>query len=186
MFKQTKSAGKAALAASGMLCTLASSQAMAATQGLQGATSTGQVVVSARVPNRARISGLADVSFLNQNPSAAASRPQNVCVWSNTATRRYRVTATGSGAANAFRLVNGALTVPYTVRWNAAPGRITGTNLTTGTASAILTSTATHQSCASGPTASASLIVGITAANLGTMRAATLYSGTLTLVVSPQ
>jgi hypothetical protein len=159
--------------------------AQAATQGALGASSTGSVTVSASVPSRARISGLTDVSFINQNPTVAALGARNVCVWSNTATKRYRVTATGSGAASAFTLANGALRVAYTVRWNALSGRTTGTALTRGTASAAFASTATHQTCASGPTTTSSLIIGITAANLGTMRAATNYTGTLTLVITP-
>lgn len=165
---------------------LSASPAAAATHGTIGATSTGTASIVASVPSRARITGLTDVAFTNKDPATAALAAQNVCVWSNTATRRYRVTARGSGAGNSFRLANGALNVAYTVRWNAASGRTTGTNLTTGRASATLTTTAMHQSCASGPATTSSLIIGITAANLSAMRAATTYTGTLTLVVAPQ
>jgi hypothetical protein len=157
----------------------------AATQGNLGASSTATVAISASVPARARITGLADIAMLNLNPTTTATRARNVCVWSNTASRRYRITASGSGASNAFALANGTLSVPYAVQWNARAGRTTGTTLNAGVASAVLTSLATHQSCASGPTASASLIVQITAANLGTMQAATVYAGTLTLIVAP-
>lgn len=177
---------RASLVGATIVTALLGEPAIAATQGDIGATTTGLVAISASVPNRARITGLSDVAFTNQNPTTAASRAQNVCVWSNTATKRYAIIATGSGAANAFTLANGTLTVRYSVRWNAAAGQTTGTALTSGTSSAVLTSTATHQTCASGPTASSSLIVGISTANLSTMRAATTYAGTLTLVVTPQ
>jgi hypothetical protein len=182
--KKTKSLLKA-VAPLALVSTLPA-PALAATQGTLGATSTGSVVITASVPNRARISGLSDVAFTNQDPASAASNAQNVCVWSNTATRGYTITATGSGASNAFTLANGALTVPYTVQWNATSGQTSGTALSTGTASAGLVSTATAQDCASGPSSSGSLIVGISAANLQTMQAALTYTGTLTLLVTPQ
>jgi hypothetical protein len=160
--------------------------AQAATQGTLGATSSGSISISASVPNRARITGLSDVSFASQDPNTAAASAQNVCVWSNTATKNYTVTATGSGAANAFTLANGALTVPYSVQWAASTGQTSGNALTAATASSAFTSTATQQTCATGPAASASLIVGISTTDLGAMQAATTYSGTLTLVVAPQ
>jgi hypothetical protein len=168
------------------LVTFAGNPAQAATQGTLGATSTGSIVITASVPNRARITGLSDVAFLNQDPNTAATNAQNVCVWSNTATKGYTVTASGNGAANAFTLANGALTVPYSVEWNASSGQTSGTALTAATASGGLVSTATHQTCASGPSASASLIVGISTTDLGGMQAATTYTGTLSLLITPQ
>ena len=177
---------KAALIGAISVAAIASGTAQAATQGTLGATSTGSVVITASVPNRARITGLSDVAFLNQDPDTAASNAQNVCVWSNTATKGYTVTATGSGAANAFTLANGALTVPYAVQWNAASGQTSGTALSTGTASAGLVSTATHQRCDTGVATTSSLVVGIGTADLGSMQAAATYTGTLTLLVTPQ
>lgn len=177
---------RAALIGAILASALGSSPAMAASQGSLGATSTGSVAISASVPNRARITGLTDVAFTNQDPSTAATNAQNVCVWSNTATKEYTITATGSGASSAFTLSNGTTTVPYSVEWAASSGQTSGTALATGTASAALTSTATQQSCASGPAASASLVVGITTTNLGTMSAGSSYTGTLTLLVTPQ
>jgi hypothetical protein len=165
---------------------LPSAPALAATQGTLGATSTGSVTITASVPTRARITGLSDVSFLNQDPGTAAANAQNVCVWSNTATKAYTITASGSGAANAFTLAAGASTVPYSVEWASAIGQTSGTALTAGTASASLTSAATHQTCTSGPTASASLVVRMATADLGTMNAGSTYTGTLTLLVAPQ
>jgi hypothetical protein len=186
MNKFATAMNRVALAGVLTIAALTASMAHAATQGTLGATSTGTVTITASVPNRARITGLTDVSFLNQDPTTAASGAQNVCVWSNTATKRYTVTATGDGASNAFTLANGALTVPYSVQWSASSGQTSGTALATGTASAALVSTATHQTCTTGPTASASLIVGIGTADLGAMQAATTYTGVLTLVVTPQ
>ena len=169
-----------------LACGLGSGQAFAASQGSLGATSTGSVAITATVPTRARITGLTDIAFTNQDPSVAASSAQNLCVWSNTATKAYTITATGNGAASAFTLSNGATTVPYSVEWAASSGQTSGTALTAGTASASLTSTAADQICASGPAASASLVVGISTADLGTMSAGSNYTGSLTLLVTPQ
>lgn len=160
--------------------------AHAATQGSLGATSTGTVAISASVPARARLSGLDDIAFTSVDPSSAVSNAQNVCAWSNTATKSYTVKASGSGASNAFTLANGALTVPYSVQWSGSASQTSGTALAAGTASSSFVSTATNQQCASGPTASASLIVGISANDLQTMQASTNYTGTLTLLMTPQ
>ena len=176
----------ARLATACMAPALMNGAALAATQGSLGSTSTGSISIGASVPNRVQISGLVDVSFANQDPSTAASNAQNLCVWSNTSTRGYNVTATGSGTANAFTLANGALTVPYSVEWAASSGQSSGATLTSGAALTGLTSTATNATCAAGPSSTASLIVKISASNLQSMAAATNYTGTLTLVVAPE
>jgi len=165
---------------------LAGSPALAATQGTLGATSTGTVTITASVPNRARITGLTDVTFASQDPNTAASSAQNVCVWSNTATKAYTITASGSGTANAFTLSNGSSTAAYSVEWAATSGQTSGTALTAATASASLTSGAVNQTCSSAPTASATLLVKMATVDLGTMSAGSNYTGTLTLLVTPQ
>lgn len=181
LFSRLAGASLASLALFG-----ATGTATASTQGSLGTTSTGSVSISASVPSRVRISGLSDVAFTNVDPSVDASNAQNVCVWSNTSTRGYRLTATGSGTDNAFTLANAALTVPYTVEWSGSSGQTSGTALSSGTALTGLTSTATNANCASGPAASASLIVKIGSASLQTMDASTSYTGTLTLLVAPE
>lgn len=159
--------------------------AVASTQGTLGATSTGSVDISATVPGRVQISGLSDVAFGTVDPTVAASNAQNVCVWSNTSGRGYSLTATGSGAANAFTLTDGTNTLAYAVEWSDSSGQSAGTALTTATALMGLTSTATSPDCSSGPASSASLIVKLTAADLQAAVAGS-YTGTLTLVVAPQ
>jgi hypothetical protein len=160
--------------------------ASAATQGSLGTTSTGSISIGASVPNRVQLTGLSDVSFTNQDPATPAANAQNVCVWSNTSTKGYNVTATGSGAGSAFTLANGAATVPYSVEWSGSSGQASGTALTAGAALTGLTSTATNATCSAGASSSASLIVKISSANLQNMQAATTYTGTLTLVVAPE
>ncbi|MBO9518906.1 MAG: hypothetical protein J7493_12630 [Porphyrobacter sp.] len=179
-------AGKHLMVLGALATTFLGSAASAASQGNLGATSTGSVVITASVANRARITGLADVTFSAVDPSVNASANQNVCVWSNTATKAYTITATGSGAGSAFTLVNGTSIVPYTVQWAASSGQTTGTALASGTASTSMTSGALNQTCSVSPTTTASLIVGIASTDLLAMSAGVSHTGTLTLLVTPQ
>jgi len=167
-------------------CGLAvASPSFAATQGSLGTTSTGTVGISATVPGRVEISGLSDIAFGTVDPAAAAASAENVCVWSNTSGKGYTVTATGSGASNAFSLSDGTNSLAYAVEWAGTAGQSTGTALVSGTALGGLSSTATNPGCSSGPASTASLIVKMTAANLQAAVASS-YTGTLTLVVAPQ
>jgi hypothetical protein len=162
----------------------ASMPAVAATQGTVGATSTGALAITASVPNRASITSLADISFAAIDPATAATRTQGPCVWSNTATRKYTITANGSGTAGAFTLTDGAVVVPYSVGWAATAGASSFTTLASGAASAALVATSANVACSAG--VDSTMQVAITAANLQTMVATNSYNGTLTLVVTPQ
>lgn len=114
---------------------LSAAPALASTPGSLGSTSTGSIGIQASVPSRVRISGLTDVSFLNVDPTLNASSAQNVCVWSNTSTRGYNITALGSGSGNAFTLGGTGLTsIPYSVAWSSSSGQSSGNALTAGTA----------------------------------------------------
>ncbi|MGH6707309.1 MAG: hypothetical protein ACREB1_10925, partial [Sphingomicrobium sp.] len=170
-----------ALFAGAFAAFLLAEPAAASTQGSFGATSTGSVTINASVPGRVRISGLSDVTFANADPSVTASNAQNVCVWSNTSTRGYTITATGSGAANAFTLASGALpVVPYTVEWAQTSGQASGAGLAAGTALTGQTSGAINSDCSAGPSSSASLVVSVASAALQGMTAGVTYNGTLT------
>lgn len=175
-----------AFAAASAALLLASPATAAPSQGSFGATSTGSISINASVPGRVRISKLSDVTFANADPSADASNAQNVCVWSNTSTRGYSITATGSGSSSAFALSNGTDAVPYTVGWAQSSGETTGSSLTAGAALTGQTSTATNSDCSAGPAASASLVVTIASSTLQSMAAGVDYTGTLTLVVAPE
>ncbi len=182
----SKRTGAVAAYAALLAALIAPAAASASTQGSLGATSTGTVSITASVANRAQITGLTDVAFTNVDPASAATAAQSNCVWSNTATKGYSITATGSGASGAFTLANGSLTVPYTVQWNASGGQTSGTALTAGTALAGMTSTAANPTCTTGAATTSSLIIAIAAANLQGMTSATSYTGSLTLLVTPQ
>jgi hypothetical protein len=134
--------------------------------------------------NNVRITGLADVAF-GSLTGGDVTRAQNVCAFSSTSTKGYRVTASGSGASGAFTLANGAHTLAYEVQWNKLSGQTAGTGLSPNVALTGQTSTATQQQCNSGPATSASLILIVR----GTSAAAASggnYSGTLTLVLGPE
>jgi len=160
--------------------------AIAANQGTLGATSTGSVTITASVQNRAQITGLTDVNFTNSDPTTAATSTQSDCVWSNTATKGYSIKATGSGTSGAFTLASGVLSpVPYSVQWAQSAAQSSGSALTAGTALSGQVSTATTPTCSSGPATTSSLIVSIAATDLQNMVAATTYTGTLTLLITP-
>jgi len=178
--KGRRCAGLAVIASAVM----AASPAVAATQGSIGATSTGTVAITATVPNRALITSLSDVTFTNADPSVAATSSQGPCVWSNTSTRNYTITASGSGTAGAFTVASGSSVIPYSVGWANSANAASPTALTAGTASSALTSNATNISCSG--SGNSTLKVTIGASDLQDMIATQSYTGTLTLVVTPQ
>jgi len=145
-------------------------------------------IAPASAASRVDITNLQDVSLLSLDPFVTASRSQSLCVYSNTRTRGYTITATGSGVASAFTLSGGGLTaaLPYTVAWSAAAGQSTGATLSPGVALTGRVSTATQKRCRRGPSTSASLIVRVTAANLQTAFAGVRYTGVLTLVIGAE
>lgn len=176
--------------AAGIIAALACSNAAQAapTQGSFGATSTGIINISASVPSRVQITGLSDVAFTGQDPTVAASNAQNVCVFSNTATKGYNIKATGNGASSAFTIGGAGLTaVPYTVEWAQTSGAASGTALTTNSTLTSQVSTATTPTCTGGsPVTTATLFVKMSTAALQAMQSNTTYSGTLTLLVGPE
>ncbi|WP_380785317.1 hypothetical protein [Sphingomonas sp. R86521] len=175
------------LLALGAASTLVAAPALAApTQGTLGATSTGTVTITVQVPSRVQITGLTDVAFGSVEPNAQAVSSQSNCVWSNTATKGYTITASGSGTAGAFTLTSGVLApVSYAVQWNQTTGQSSGTALAPAAVSTGFVSTATVPTCLTGPTTTSSLIVTIAPTQLATMASLTTYTGTLTLLVSP-
>ena len=136
--------------------------------------------------NNVRISGLSDVAFGSVgNLGADSISSQSICVYANTAINGYNVTASGSSSGGAFALASGANLLSYEVQWSASPGQSSGTQLSPNVALTGLVSTATQQSCNSGPAASASLIL-IVRSTIASSAAAGSYSGTLSLVVGPE
>src|SRR5687767_10933143 len=141
-------------------------------------------VPCARAADKARITGLGDVNFGLIAGTVDRSISQSVCAYSDSSTNGYSVLATGSGSGGAFEL-SGTSPLPYEVLWADSPGQTGGSALTAGSASSGFTSTASHQFCNSGPSASASLTIVIRGATLGSARAGA-YSGTLQIMIAPE
>lgn len=136
--------------------------------------------------NKVRIGNLNDVSFgtiANLGVDAVVS--QSVCLYSDTNTRGYNVTASGTGPAGAFALSSGTASLPYDVQWSSSAAQPAGTQLTANVPLTGQVSAAVQQTCTSGPASSASLIVVLRSAALSSASAGT-YSGTLTLLVGPE
>jgi len=134
--------------------------------------------------DKARLTGLADVGFGLVTTASDQAISQNVCSYSSSATSGYSVTATGNGAGGAFTL-GGPAPLPYEVRWSGSANQTNGIALTAGAVTSGFTSSASQQTCNSGPAASASLIVIIRAAALGSAPAGA-YSGTLQVTIAPE
>lgn len=162
---------------------VASQSALAATDGTVGATSTGTSNISVNVPDLIRISGLADLALGSYSGSGDMSGADDICVYTNKAPGNYFVTASGSGAANAFTITNGTNTIAYNVFFNDTTGTSGEVSLASGVKSAQQTgANTTSASC--GGSSSANFHVVVPEANIQAAPAGS-YSGTLTLVVEP-
>jgi len=136
--------------------------------------------------DKVRLSGLADLAFGTiGNLGLDAVRAEDVCMFSNSPTSGYHVTATGTGPGASFELSSGTDALAYDVAWNSTPGQSSGTILLPNVPLTGQTSSATQQTCNSGPATSASLIVILRSTALSSAIAGN-YTGTLTLIVGPE
>lgn len=165
-------------------------EALAATEGTLGTSSTGALNFSVTKPPRADISNLSDLQVANWIAGdGAVTLTEDVCVYSTRPSGGYTVLATGSGSSEAFTLNSGLSTLAYLVSWNAGGvGSLsdTGTSLTANVVSGGLTAAATDSSSCSGtnPGPTARLIVNITNAEMSSAASGS-YTGTLTLTITP-
>lgn len=131
-----------------------------------------------------QIGALTDLSFGTvASVTSSTTISENLCVF--TSTGSYSIRASGSGTNNSFALLNGTAQMPYTVQWAASGSQTTGTQLTAGQA-ALFTPGGLNILCSLGSllAGSATLLVTLPAASLSAAQAGS-YSGTLTLLVSP-
>lgn len=136
--------------------------------------------------NNVRITKLTDVAFGTlANLAADSVSSQSICVYANTQNNGYRITANGSGSGGAFALASGPNVLGYEVQWSPSPGQSSGMQLSPNVTLTGLITSATQQTCNSGPAASASLIVVLRSSALSSAMAGS-YSGTLTLLVGPE
>ena len=134
-----------------------------------------------------QISKLSDVNFSLLNPLVSTSSAQNLCVYSSGLTKMYSIKATGSGSGGAFTVNAGAgLDLAYGVQWSASSGQSSGTSMSPGVNLTGLTSTALTATCTLGATTTASLIVTLNATDLQAAVAGITYTGSLTLLLTPQ
>jgi spore coat protein U-like protein len=136
--------------------------------------------------NKVRITNLSDLSFGTvANLAQDAIRSESVCLYADTATNGYHVTATGTGPGGAFQLSSGARTLAYDVQWSSTAGQNSGAQLTPNVPLTGQISSAAQQVCSSGPLTTASLIIVLRSAALSSATAGS-YNGTLTLVIGPE
>lgn len=174
-----------------LLAAVPLSAASAASQGTLGATSTGSASISVTKAVQAQISDISDMTWPNWNVGdAAIQMTSNVCVYSSTG--GYKVTATGSGVANAFTISSGGNSIIYSVVWNSGgAGSLgnTGTALLTGIQSTGFSNASTTSATCNGGGANnntARVIVNITQLAMEAAASSnTPYTGTLTMIVAP-
>ena len=136
--------------------------------------------------NKVRITDLSDVNFgVVANLGVDAIRNQSVCLYADTDTNGYNITASGTGSGGAFELSSGSRTMSYEVQWSSSSGQGSGTQLASNVPLSGQVSSATHQVCNNGPATSASLII-LLRSNVLSSATAGAYNGTLTLVVGAE
>ena len=136
--------------------------------------------------NKVRITNLSDVAFGSlANLSVDAVRSQSVCLYADTNTNGYTITAMGTGPSGAFQLTSGLAVMDYEVQWSSSAGQSSGAQMAPNIPLTGQVSPATHQACNNGPPTSASFIVLLRSNALSGAEAGA-YNGTLTLVVGPE
>ena len=161
------------------LATVATS-GFAATQGSTGFTSTGDLLITLGVVDEVRISALSDIS-LGNFAGVDVSGTSPACVYRSGLTGNYNITATGSGAANAFALTDGTNTVSYSVTYDDGSG---ATALASGVALGASNATSVDDNCATLGANNGTIEVTVAAVDATGLPAST-YTGTLTLLVAP-
>ncbi|MDY6943401.1 MAG: hypothetical protein SVU69_10365 [Pseudomonadota bacterium] len=177
-----------AVAAFASTAVMMTGTAIGANQGSVGATSTGDLTITAAVPQRAKISYLDDIDLTTALSSWDGVNPvsgsDDLCVWSNSG--GYNVTAAGNGTSNAFELSDGTNAIPYSVQWNDVSGSDAGAQaMTSGSALASQTGASSGATCSSGASLTARVIVTLGNSDLETAASGT-YAGVLTLTVAPE
>jgi hypothetical protein len=136
--------------------------------------------------NKVRVTNLSDVAFGTvANLNIDSTRSQNLCLYADTASSGYNVTATGTGPGGAFELSSGPSVLAYEVQWSGSSGAASGLQLTPNSPLTGQASSATHQTCNNGPATSASLLIVLRSAALSGATAGS-YTGTLTLIVGAE
>lgn len=132
-----------------------------------------------------QIFSLSDAQFGTiSSISAPQSLSQTLCIYSPLL-RGYSIKATGSSSGGPFTISNGSTPMPYTVQWAFSGGQTIGSALTSGVSLSGNPGLSLLCGGLFGLLASnASLIITLPANSLAAAQAGT-YTGTLSLMVSP-
>jgi hypothetical protein len=151
----------------------------AATQGVTGFTSSGDLDITLTVTDEVRINNLVDI-ILPPFTGADVVNSSDACVYRNGGAT-YQVTATGSGAGNAFTLTDGVTPVNYSVTFDDGTGAL---GMTSGASLSRTNATGTDDSCVTNGGDNSTIEVTVAAVDANSLPEAT-YIGTLTFLVAP-
>jgi hypothetical protein len=160
-------------------------QAQAARQGSLGSKSSGTISISVSVAAQARVSGARDVEFTEDDSEGVQIRSRDICMSSNSLARSFRVAAIGSGPEGALELSSGSDTLAYSVQWslpeNPNPASLPATDAPSGN----IDTSPSQLECRSG-TGLARMTVALDDPRPRSVKAHAPYTGTLTLLLSPE
>ena len=86
----------------------------------------GEINFEIEIAELTQISDLDDFYFSNWDMKSNMQQSDQVCVYSNSASGKYHITARGSGSGYAFEVTNGEHNVPYDAYWK---DKITGSGI---------------------------------------------------------
>lgn len=164
---------------------LPSGHAQAARQGSLGSTSSGTVSISVSVPAQARVSGVRDMEFAEAASEVLPTRSRVICMSSNSLARSFRIAAIGSGSEGALELSNGSHTLAYSVRWSLPENPGAGSLPAMDPPDGNIDASPSQLECRSG-TGLARLTVAIDDPRRRSVETHAPYTGTLTLLLSPE
>lgn len=155
---------------------------LAETQGDLDPTSIGTFDVTFTLPDLVKITGMQDINF-GQHNSGDFNYDHSLCIYSNTPTATYSITAAGTGAGSSFRLSNGTDNINYNVYWNDIGGSTAGEVAVTAGLKLTNQSGAdqTDESCAVTGN-NANLHIEVLDANMSNITNG-IYTGTLTILL---
>lgn len=155
--------------------------ALAATDGTLGATSTGTSVVSLTVANRVQITGLSDIALGSWSGTGNMTGSTNYCVYRSGADN-YSIKATTDNGAFAVTSATTGDTIPFTAQVSDTVNSVTDV-LTYNTATTTALQGSSSLTC--GGTSNGQLQVTFAQADLQKASSATDYQATVTLLVQP-
>jgi hypothetical protein len=125
------------------------------------------------------------MEFAEDHSEGMQVRSRDICMSSNSLARSFRVAAIGSGPEGKLELSNGARTLAYNVRWsspeNPDPGPLPATDAPGGNIDA----SPSQLECRTG-TGLARLTVALDDPRPRSVESDAPYTGTLTLLLSPE